>query len=312
MSGPSTTSAPTPQQCSAAHQRLLGRVRRTPILELPSDDLCPWPVTLKLEMMQHTGSFKARGALNAVLSAPAGVTSITAASGGNHGAAVAWAARQAGLTADIFVPAFVPCAKAALIEKYGATLHRVKGFYADALAASRAHADQHDAYRVDAYDAPDVVAGQSTLGSELAEQIAPGRPVLVSCGGGGLFAGVSLALRGRNPVLAVEPATAPTLHRALTAGHPVGVEVGGVAVDSLGARQAGGIALQVAQQLHAQTLLVPDDAIEHAQQNLWAAARIAVEAGGATALAAALTNVWEPPGPVVVLSGANISVLPTR
>jgi threonine dehydratase len=306
------TSVPTPQQCSAAQQRLLGRVRRTPVLELPGQDLCPWPVTLKLEMLQHTGSFKARGALNAVLSAPAGVTSITAASGGNHGAAVAWAARQAGLAAVIFVPAFIPNAKAALIEKYGATLHRVEGFYADALAASRADAEQHGGYRVDAYDAPDVVAGQSTLGTELAEQIAPGRPVLVSCGGGGLFAGVSLALEGRNPVLAVEPATAPTLHRALTAGHPVDVEVGGVAVDSLGARQVGGIALQVAQQLRAQTLLVPDKAIRGAQQQLWAAARIGVEAGGATALAAALINVWEPPGPVVVLSGANISVLPIR
>jgi threonine dehydratase len=311
-SGPTTAGAPTPQQCSAARQRLLGRVRRTPVFELSSGDLCPWPVTLKLEMFQHTGSFKARGALNAVLSAPVGVSSITAASGGNHGAAVAWAAYQARLAADIFVPAFVPDAKAALIEKYGATLHRVEGFYADALAASRAHAQQRDAYRVDAYDAPDVVAGQSTLGTELAEQIAPGRPVLVSCGGGGLFAGVSLALDGRNPVLAAEPATAPTLHRALAAGYPVDVEVGGIAVDSLGARQVGGIALQVAQRLRARTLLVPDEAIESAQQQLWAAARIAVEAGGATALAAALTNRWEPPGPVVVLSGANISVLPTR
>lgn len=310
MRGPTTTNVPTPQQCSQAQRRLLGRVRQTPILELPGDDLCPWPVTLKLEMMQHTGSFKARGALNAVLNAPAGATSITAASGGNHGAAVAWAARQAGLNADIFVPAFVPPAKAALIEKYGATLHRVEGFYADALAASQEHAHHHGAYRIDAYDAPDVVAGQSTLGSEIAEQIAPGRPVLVSCGGGGLFAGVSLALRGRNPVVAVEPATAPTLHNALTAGHPVGVEVGGVAVDSLGARQAGNIALQVAQQLHARTMLVPDDAIERAQQHLWAAARIAVETGGDTALAAALTNTWEPPGPLVVLSGANISALP--
>jgi threonine dehydratase len=138
MSGSTATSAPTPQQRSAAHERRRGRVRRTPILELLGDDLCPWPVTLKLEMTQHTGSFKARGALNAVLSAPAGVTSVTAASGGNHGAAVAWAACQAGLTADIFVPAFVPAAKAALIEKYGATLHRVNGFYADALVASRA------------------------------------------------------------------------------------------------------------------------------------------------------------------------------
>lgn len=306
MTGPTTT-VPSPEQCSAAAGRLVGRVRRTPVFELPAGDLCPWPVTLKLETLQHTGSFKACGALNAVLTAPAGTTSITAASGGNHGAAVAWAASQAGLMADIFVPASVPPAKADLIKQYGATLHLVEGFYADALNASRAHAQQHDAYHVDAYDAADVVAGQSTVGDELAEQISPDRPVLVSCGGGGLFAGVSLALRGRNPVLAVEPATAPTLHRALTAGHPVEVEVGGVAVDSLGARSAGGIAVQVAQQLHAASLLVSDDAIEEAQQRLWAAMRLAVEAGGATALAAALANTWEAPGPVVVLSGANVS-----
>ncbi len=155
------TGVPTPQQCAAAARRLTGRVRRTPVLELPAGDLCPWPVTLKLETLQHTGSFKARGALNAVLTAPPGTTSITAASGGNHGAAVAWAAHQAGLPADIFVPAFVPPAKAALVKQYGATLHLVEGFYADALSASRAHAEQHDAYHVDAYDDPDVVAGQS-------------------------------------------------------------------------------------------------------------------------------------------------------
>ncbi len=304
------TGVPTPQQCAAAARRLTGRVRRTPVLELPAGDLCPCPVTLKLETLQHTGSFKARGALNAVLTAPPGTTSITAASGGNHGAAVAWAARQVGLPADVFVPAFVPPAKAALIKQYGATLHLVEGFYADALSASRAHAQQHGACHVDAYDDPDVVAGQSTLGGELAEQIAPGRPVLLSCGGGGLFAGVSLALRGRNPVVAVEPATAPTLHRALTAGHPVDVEVAGIAVDSLGARSAGAIAVHVAQELHAATLLVPDEAIEHAQHHLWAVMRLAVEAGGATALAAALTSTWQAPSPVVVLSGANVSAPP--
>jgi threonine dehydratase len=302
---------PTPEHCSAAARRLAGRVRRTPVLDLPAGDLCPWPVTLKLETLQYTGSFKARGALNAVLTAPTGTRAIAAASGGNHGAAVAWAARQAGLPADIFVPASVPAAKATLIEEYGAHLHRIDGFYADALTASHAHAQQHDEYHIDAYDAYDVVAGQSTLGSELAEQIDPDRPVLVSCGGGGLFAGVSLALHGRNPVLAAEPATAPTLHRALAAGHPVEVDVGGIAVDSLGARQAGAIAVQVAQQLHARTLLVPDETIEATQHRLWAALRLAVEPGGATALAAALTiDTWAPPGPVVVLSGANLSAIP--
>lgn len=161
---------PGPAELSVAAARLAGKVRRTPTLDLPAGDVCSVPVTVKLETLQHTGSFKARGALNAVLTAPAGTSSITAA--------------------------------------YGATLHRVDGFYADALAASLAHAEQHSAHHVDAYDAEAVVAGQSTLGPELTEQIEPGRPVLVSCGGG-LFAGVSLPLDGRNPVVAVEPATAP-------------------------------------------------------------------------------------------------------
>ncbi len=260
---------PGPAELSAAVARLAGKVRRTPTLALPAGDLCSLPVTLKLETLQHTGSFKARGALNAVLTAPAWTSSITAASGGNHGAAVAWAAAQAGLPAHVFVPAFVPAAKAALIVAYGATLHRIDGFYADALAASLAHAEQHSAHHVDAYDAEAVVAGQSTLGQELTEQIEPGRPVLVSCGGGGLFAGVSLALEDRNPVVAVEPATAPSLARTLDAGQVVDVEVSGIAVDSLGARRAGGIAVDVARRLRSTTLLVSDEAIEDAQRRLW-------------------------------------------
>lgn len=307
-----TDVAPGPAELSAAMARLAGKVRRTPTLDLPAGDLCSVPVTLKLETLQHTGSFKARGALNAVLTAPAGTSSITAASGGNHGAAVAWAAAQAGLPAQVFVPAFVPAAKAALIVGYGATLHRVDGFYADALAASLAHAQQHGAHHVDAYDAAAVVAGQSTLGQELAEQIEPGRPVLVSCGGGGLFAGVSLALEGRNPVVAVEPATAPSLTRTLNAGHVVDVDVSGIAVDSLGARRAGGIAVAVAQRLGSTTLLVSDEAIEQAQRCLWSALRLAVEPGGATALAAAITGQSSFQHPVVVLSGANVPAAPGR
>ncbi|GAA3600944.1 threonine/serine dehydratase [Kineosporia mesophila] len=292
-------------ELAAAMERLAGKVRRTPTLDLPAGDLSPVPVTLKLEMLQHTGSFKARGALNAVLTAPAGTRSICAASGGNHGAAVAWAAARAGLPAHVFVPATVPAAKAALIEGYGATLHRIDGFYADALAASHAHAQEHGAHHVDAYDAPAVVAGQSTLGQELTEQIEPGRPVLVGCGGGGLFSGVSLALEGRNPVVAVEPAAAPTLTRTLEAGQVVDVDVSGVAVDSLGARRAGDIAAAVAQRLGSTTLLVPDEAIIQTQLYLWSNLRLAVEPGGATALAAVLSGESLGRHPVVVLSGAN-------
>ncbi|GLY30987.1 serine/threonine dehydratase [Kineosporia sp. NBRC 101731] len=296
-------------ELSAAMERLAGKVRRTPTLDLPAGDLSSVPVTLKLEMLQHTGAFKARGALNAVLTAPAGTRSVCAASGGNHGAAVAWAAGRAGLPAHVFVPATVPAAKAALIEGYGATLHRVDGFYADAWAASLAHAQQHGAHHVDAYDAAAVVAGQSTLGQELAEQVEPGRAVLVGCGGGGLFSGVSLALEGRNPVVAVEPATAPTLTRALEAGQVVDVDVSGVAVDSLGARRAGDIATAVAQRLGSTSILVSDEAIVQAQQYLWSNLRLAVEPGGATALASVLSGQARYGNPVVVLSGANGPVL---
>lgn len=301
---------PGPADLSAAMERLAGRIRRTPVLSLAAGDLGSVFTTLKLETLQHTGSFKSRGALNAVLTAPPATRSITAASGGNHGAAVAWAAAQVGLPAHVFVPAFVPAAKAALIEAFGATLHRVDGFYADALAASLAHAGRYGAYHVDAYDAEAVVAGQSTLGLELAEQIEPGRPVFVGCGGGGLFAGVSLALAGRNPVVAVEPSAAPSLTRALTAGHIIDVEVGGVAVDSLGARRAGSIAVDVARQLGSATLLVSDAFITEAQLRLWKTLRIAVEPGGATALAAVLAGLSESDDPVVVLSGANVASIP--
>ncbi|MBM6404269.1 pyridoxal-phosphate dependent enzyme [Phycicoccus sp. CSK15P-2] len=309
---PTTDAAPVvpePAELTAATERLAGRVRWTPILALPGGELCESAVALKVETLQHTGSFKARGALNAVLTAPVGTTSVSAASGGNHGAAVAWAAAQAGLPAHVFVPASVPEAKARLVEEYGATLHRVDGFYADALAASLAHADRHGAHHVDAYDAPAVVAGQSTLGRELAEQVEPGRPVLVGCGGGGLFSGVSLALAGRNPVVAVEPATAPSLTRALDAGRAVDVEVGGIAVDSLGARRAGGIAVEVARRLDSTTLLVGDDDIAEAQNRLWSTLRLAVEPGGATALAAVVAGL-SPADPVVVLSGANVPTAP--
>ena len=302
--------APGRAELSAAMARLAGKVRRTPTLALPAGELCSVPVTLKLETLQHTGSFKARGALNAVLTAPAGTSSITAASGGNHGAAVAWAGAQAGPPTPVFVPAFVPAAKAALIVDYGATLHRVEGFYADALAASLAHAEQQGAHHVDAYDAEAVVAGQSTMGQELAEQIEPGRPVLVSCGGGGLFSGVSLGLEGRNPVVAVEPATAPTLTRTRDAGHVVDVEVSGIAVDSLGARRAGGIAFDVARRLRSTTLLVSDEAIKQAQRHLWSSLRLAVEPGGATAFAAVMTGLSSFDHPVVVLSGANVPAGP--
>ncbi|GGP17189.1 serine/threonine dehydratase [Nonomuraea glycinis] len=301
---------PTDEDLAQAHARLRTRVRHTPVLHIDGRDVgSHGTLTLKLEQLQHTGSFKARGALNAVLTMPTAAASVTAASGGNHGAAVAWAARQAGVHATIFVPSFSPQVKQDAIRRYGADLHLVDGFYADALEASRRYAADREAIHVDAYDQAATVAGQSTIGVELAEQIPPGEVVIVSCGGGGLFAGVCLALRGRNTVIAAEPETAPSLASAIAAGRPVDIDVDrtGVAVDSLGARRAGAIATAVALDQRSAVLLAPDRAIRQAQQQLWDNLRIAVEPGGATALAAALHHARDLAGHriTVLISGAN-------
>lgn len=305
-------SMPSLDDIASAAGRIRDVVRRTPVIRVAAGELgVPVPVILKLEFLQHTGSFKVRGASNALAllrAAEGGVPTagVCCASGGNHGAAVAWAARAAGVPATVFVPDFSPKAKTDVIESFGARLHRVEGFYADALAASQDHARHEGAFHVDAYDDPRTVAGQGTLGLELAEQIPEGQPVLVGCGGGGLYAGVALALDGRNRVTAAEPSSAPSLTAALEAGRPVDVEVGGIAVDSLGARRAGRIATAVGLSLGMKTLTVEDDDIADARTLLWQRLRIVAEPGGATALAALLTHPEHfPDGATVVVSGAN-------
>ena len=301
---------PADEDLAQAYARLRTRVRRTPVLHIDGHDVgSHGRLTLKLEHLQHTGSFKARGALNAVLTMHPQAASVTAASGGNHGVAVAWAAHRAGVKATVFVPSFSPPVKQDAIRRYGADLHLVDGFYADALEASRQYAADREAVHIDAYDQIATVAGHSTVGAELAEQIPAGDVVVVSCGGGGLFAGVSLALRGRNTVIAAEPESARSLSAAIAAGRPVDIDVdrAGAAVDSLGARRAGAIATAVALDQHSQVLLAPDQAIRQAQQQLWENLRIAVEPGGATALAAALHHARDLTGHriTVLLSGAN-------
>ncbi|MGI5451590.1 serine/threonine dehydratase [Streptomyces sp. CA-249302] len=303
---------PSMNDIASAAGRIRTVVRRTPVIQVAAGELdVPIPVNLKLEFLQHTGSFKVRGASNtlALLRAAesgAPTAGVCCASGGNHGAAVAWAARETGLPATVFVPDFSPKAKTDIIESLGARLRRVEGFYADALAASQDHARHEGAFHIDAYDAPQTVAGQGTLGLELAEQVPEGQPVLVGCGGGGLYAGVALALDGRNPVTAAEPSSAPSLTAALEAGEPVDVEVGGIALDSLGARRAGRIATAVGLSLGMKTLTVADEDIAAARALLWQRLRIVAEPGGATALAALLAHPEHfPDGATVVVSGAN-------
>jgi threonine dehydratase len=299
----------TRQDILAAAARIRGHIRHTPVMRLADDDLgLGFAVTLKLELTQHTGSFKPRGAFNHLLSAADRPARVIAASGGNHGAAVAYAARALGIAAEIFVPAATPEAKITRIASYGAIVARGGDAYNDALAASRARAAETGAVEVHAYDHPAVLAGQGTVGLEV-EQDAPDLThVLVATGGGGLIGGIAAWYAGRTRVISVEPEGCATLREALRAGSPVDVPVGGLAADSLGARRVGSLMFPIAARHIAQAVLVDDDAILAAQRLLWERLRLITEPGGATALAALLSGAFVPPPGArvgVVVCGAN-------
>jgi threonine dehydratase len=304
----------TSGDAQAAAARIAGRIRVTPVAEADAGSFPPaaqaW---LKLEQLQHTGSFKVRGAFNRILSAaeqgviPA--AGVVAASGGNAGLAVAYAAAEQGLRARVHVPAAAPAVKVARLHAYGAEVVQAGSCYAEAFELAAKHAAETGALLCHAYDQPEVCAGQGTLGLELMEQT-EGQvdTVLVAVGGGGLMAGVAAATEGRARVVAVEPATIPTLHAALAAGGPVDVSVSGVAADSLGATRLGDIAYAVAARAGVRSVLVDDADIVAARQYLWDRYRLAAEHGGATALAALLAGAYQPePGEhiAVVLCGAN-------
>ena len=266
-------------------------------------------MALKLEFLQHSGSFKARGAFNRLLTAVVPAAGVIAASGGNHGAAVAYAARQLGHAATIFVPGPTPGAKVARIRSYGAEIMQGGAAYADAWEACQTHQASTGALNVHAYDDPDVVSGQGTAGLELLADTPGVTHVLVSVGGGGLLSGIAAALEGSVvQVIGVEPFGCPTLHAALAAGAPVAVEVGGLAADSLGARTLGQIGFEIARRTGVQSVLVDDAAIQAAQRWLWERLRIVAEPGGAAALAAVLSGAWQAPAGsqvAVLLCGAN-------
>ncbi len=291
----------------AARDRIAGHVRRTPLLRV-SDTL-----TLKCEHLQVTGVFKARGAFNRILAAlergeVATGGSVVVASGGNAGLANAYAARELGLRADVFVPVTAPAVKVALLRSFGATVHQVGAEYAEASAAAVAFAEGRDAVLSHAYDQTEIAAGAGTLALEVLEDGPVTDTVVVAVGGGGLFAGVAAAVEGRASVVAVEPAAAPTLHRALAAGRPVPVTVGGVAADSLGARQAGDIAVDVALRTRPTSVLVDDAAIVEARHRLWEEFRVPAEHGAAAAYAALVSGAYRPANGervCVVVCGAN-------
>jgi threonine dehydratase len=298
----------------AAAARLAGHVRVTPLIEADQGAFPPaGRVWLKLEHLQHTGSFKVRGAFNRILSAaeqdmlPA--TGVVTASGGNAGLAVAYAAACYGLPARVYVPATAPPVKVARLREYGAAVVQGGDRYADAQEAAAKHAARAGALYCHAYDQPEICAGQGTLGRELLDQ-ADGQvdTVLVAVGGGGLMAGIAAATEGRARVTGVEPAAIPTLHAALAAGRPVDVAVGGVAADSLGASRLGDIAWTVAARANVRSVLVSDADIIAARNYLWDKYRVAAEHGGATALAALLTGAYQPAEGervAVVVCGAN-------
>jgi threonine dehydratase len=288
----------------SAAARLAPHVRNTPCLRLDGAEFgVAAPVTLKLELLQHTGSFKPRGAFNRLLTADVPPSGVIAASGGNHGAAVAYAARALGITAEIFVPAGTPEAKLTRIASYGARVVRGGEAYADALAASRERQAETGALEVHAYDHEAVLTGQGTVGREF-EHAAPDLThILVATGGGGLIGGIAAWYARSAQIVSVEPEGCPGLHDALRAGHPVDAPVGGLAADALGARRVGSLMFDIARQTGVTAVLVENAAILAAQRFLWDRLRLIAEPGGATALAALLSGRFVPP------TGARIGVL---
>ena len=305
----------TPAAIERAHDAIASRIRLTPILQSHGAefDLADFPLSLKLEHMQLSGSFKVRGAFANLLLRPVPPAGVVAASGGNHGAAVAFAASKVGCPAHIFVPTVASPAKIDRIRASGARLTVVGERYADALLASEVWAATTDALQVHAFEQRETILGQGTLAYELSRQVPDLDTVLVAVGGGGLIAGVASWFQGRVKVVGVEPVLAPTLTAALKAGEPVDAPAGGVAADSLAPRRAGIAALAVAKQYVDRVVLVEDADIIRAQSLLWDKARILAEPGGATAMAALLSAAYVPRRDervAVIICGGNTTELP--
>jgi len=301
----------------AARTRIAGHVRRTPVTVVGAGDLVPGvEVALKLEQLQHTGSFKARGALNRVLAAAErgelGPAGVVAASGGNAGLAVAYAAARECVAARVYVPTTAPAVKVARLRELGADVVQVGDRYAGAYEAAVVHAEAAGALFCHAYDQPEICAGQGTLALELHEQLGGHvDTVLVAVGGGGLMAGVAAALEGRARVVGVEPSTVATFAAAVRAGGPVDVPVSGVAADSLGATRLGDIAWDVAGRTGVRSVVVADDDVIAARRILWEQHRLVVEHGAATVVAALLSGAYRPDSGervAAVLCGANTAL----
>lgn len=300
----------TREHISQTCERIRSHVRRTPVIEIDAADfeLTSQPLVLKLEFLQHAGSFKTRGAFTNLLTRPVPEAGVVAASGDNHGLAVAFAANRLGIPATIFVPSVAAATKQERIRSLNAKLVIAGERYADALEASRRFVAESGAMEIHAFDQVETLLGQGTLGLELEEQSPSLDTVLIAVGGGGLIGGVAAWYRGNTRLIAVEPHASPTLHRALEAGQPVDAEAGGIAADSLAPRRVGQLMFPLAQRFVDRVVLVEDDAIRRAQLELWRVLRVASEPGGAAALAALLTGAYRPAAGErvgVVLCGGN-------
>jgi len=301
----------TRAEIEQAHARIAPHVRRTPLLHVGQAFGHDGPVSLKLEFLQHAGSFKTRGAFNTLLSMPVPAAGVAAASGGNHGAAVAYAARRLGVKARIFVPEISSPAKIAVIRSHGAEVVIGGARYADAQEACDAYVAESGALRIHPFAATSTMIGQGTAALEW-EQDGPALDtVLVAVGGGGLIGGVASWWAGRVKVVGVEPEGSRALHAALEAGGPVDVEIDSVAADSLGAKNTGDLVYGICRETVDHVALVTDPAIRDAQRALWRDYRIASEPGGAAALAALMSGAYKPRSGErvgVLLCGANVEL----
>jgi threonine dehydratase len=304
----------TQEEIRRAHDLIAPHIRRTPAIQVDAADfgLESFEIAFKLEFLQHAGSFKTRGAFANLLMRTIPPAGVVAASGGNHGAAVAYAAQKLGVRARIFVPSISSPAKISRIRSYGAELIVGGDRYADALAASRAWVKESGALEIHAFDQAETLIGQATLGLELSSQAPDLECVLSAVGGGGLIGGVASWYQSRVRVIGVEPSAAPTLARAMEAGRPVDAPAGGYAADSLAPARVGELMFPIAREHIERVALVEDDDIRAAQAALWDVCRIVAEPGGATAFAALLSRAYRPAAGErvgVIVSGANTTAV---
>jgi threonine dehydratase len=292
----------TPDDIERAAERIGERARRTPVIEHGA-------LTLKLELMQHAGSFKTRGAFNRVLSeASLPAAGVITASGGNHGAALSYVGSQLGVPTEVFMPSTSPAIKRANIERFGARVTVIDGYYDDAQLAANERQRATGAAMIHPFDHPATVAGQGTMSRELEQQVPAFDTLVVATGGGGFIAGQAAWWRNRVRVVSVEPETSQCLRAALAAGAPVEVPVSGLAADSLGAKRIGAVPWSIARHFVDEAVVVSDDEIRAAQRELWEAFRLIVEPGGAAALAAIRSGAYTPSPDervVVVVCGSN-------